>query len=451
MSGQQQRFKVLMFPWLAHGHVSPFMELAKRIIHRNFHVYLCSTSVNLEPLRKSIDEPSLEFVDFRLSTTQLPEIYHTTRNLPSHLMPLLKTAFDDSKEDFRSVVKTIKPDIIIYDFVQPWAPQVATEEGISSVALFIVSVSSTSLLAHYIIHPEIEFPFESLRFSETERKLCDIIDMVTGDVAGRERFLGSFERSSAFILINSSDLIEANYIGYLSELMKKEVVPTGFLVQEEPVHGSDDVVFLNWLGKKNAKSVVFVSFGSEEFLSKKEMEELALGLESSGVSFIWVVRFPVGEKLGLDEALPQGFLERVGDRGMIIDGWAPQAKILSHSSVGGFVSHCGWSSILEAITCRVPVIAMPMRLDRPITSRLVTELGIGIEVRRDGDVFTREEIAKAIKKVVVEEEGKDMANKVNKLSSEVREKRDAEMNVVVKRLVQVLQFGSNLAGPNPVD
>lgn len=101
------------------------------------------------------------------------------------------------------------------------------------------------------------------------------------------------------------------------------------------------------------------------------------------------------------------------------------------------MSHCGWNSILEAVTCRVPVIAMPMQLDQPMNSRLVAELGIGIEVRRDGEEFTRGEIAKAITKVVVEEDGKEMARNADKLSSEVRENHDDEMNTTVSMLMQL--------------
>ena len=51
---------------------------------------------------------------------------------------------------------------------------------------------------------------------------------------------------------------------------------------------------------------MFVSFGSEYFLSKEEMEEIAHGLELRKVDFIWVVMFPVGEKINLEEALPEG-------------------------------------------------------------------------------------------------------------------------------------------------
>ncbi|XP_073269652.1 flavanone 7-O-glucoside 2''-O-beta-L-rhamnosyltransferase-like [Primulina huaijiensis] len=439
MSVKQENYKILMFPWLAHGHISPFTELAKRLVHRNFHVYLCSTPVNLESFRKSTFDPSLEFVDLHLSCTELPKKYHTTKNLPTHLMPTLKDAFDESKENFRNILKTIKPDILIYDFLQPWAPQVASEEGINSVVLLPCGAACFSFVAHYSIHPEMEFPFEPLRFPETDRENSEIIHAIINSNESKERFLRCFEMSSAsFILINSSNQIEATYINYLSELVNKEVVPVGFLVRE-PVKKPDDSVFLNWLSEKTTKSVVFVSFGSEYFLTKKEIEEVALGLEISGVSFIWVVRFPVGEKMNLDEALPQGFRKRVGDRGMIVEGWAPQAKILSHSSVGWFLSHCGWNSILEAITCRVPVITIPVQLDQPMNSRLVTELGIGIEVRRDGRRYTRGQIARAIKKVLVEEDGKEMEKNVDKLSTEVRGKCEFEMNAAVKRLVELAQ------------
>lgn len=69
------------------------------------------------------------------------------------------------------------------------------------------------------------------------------------------------------------------------------------------------------------------------------MERIALGLASSGVNFISVVRFPLGEDNAIEEALSEGFLKRVGERAMILEGWAPQQRILRHSSIGGFMSH----------------------------------------------------------------------------------------------------------------
>ena len=44
------------------------------------------------------------------------------------------------------------------------------------------------------------------------------------------------------------------------------------------------------------------------------------------------------KEFNLDEILPKGFLERIKDRGFVVKEWAPQVAVLSHGSVGGFVT-----------------------------------------------------------------------------------------------------------------
>ncbi|GFP93057.1 beta-d-glucosyl crocetin beta-1 6-glucosyltransferase, partial [Phtheirospermum japonicum] len=106
----------------------------------------------------------------------------------------------------------------------------------------------------------------------------------------------------------------------------------------------------------------------------------------SRVNFIWVLRFPLDEKIkSTREKLPRGFIERVGVRGLVVEGWAPQRRILSHPSVGGFLSHCGWSSVMEGIFSGVPIVALPMHLDQPLNARLVEEVGLGEEAVRSRD------------------------------------------------------------------
>ncbi|PHU17758.1 Beta-D-glucosyl crocetin beta-1,6-glucosyltransferase [Capsicum chinense] len=84
-------------------------------------------------------------------------------------------------------------------------------------------------------------------------------------------------------------------------------------VQDPIIDEADDVELIDWLGTKDESSTVFVSFGSEYFLSKEDMEEIAFGLENSNVNFIWIARFPKGEEQNLEDVLPKGFLERIGD------------------------------------------------------------------------------------------------------------------------------------------
>ncbi|WMV53548.1 hypothetical protein MTR67_046944 [Solanum verrucosum] len=68
---------------------------------------------------------------------------------------------------------------------------------------------------------------------------------------------------------------------------------------------------------------------------------------------------------------------------MVLEKWAPQATILQHTSIGGFVSHCGWGSLTESMKFGVPIIAMPMYHDQPINARIVEHIGMGVEALRD--------------------------------------------------------------------
>ena len=137
--------------------------------------------------------------------------------------------------------------------------------------------------------------------------------------------------------------------------------------------------------------------------------------------------------------MPPGFLQKVGDRGKIVEGWAPQARILDHSSIGGFVSHCGWNSVTESMHFGVPITAIPMHLDQPINARLVKEFRTGIEVLRDKDGrLEREGIASVIEQVVFKKNGRYVRKKTKKLCANMRRKGDEEINEVVRELVQLV-------------
>nr|UAJ75001.1 glucosyltransferase [Buddleja davidii] len=442
MDSDKETLKVLMFPWLAHGHISPFLELAKNLSERNFHTYICSSPVNLTSIKNKIPQKyshSIHLLELHLpSLPELPPHYHTTNGLPLHLHSTLRKALKMSKPTFQNLLETLKPDLLIHDIILLWAGGVASRLNVRSVAFFTSGATMFSYFCHLGRHPGIEFPFRAIRLSGFE------LSMVRGNMESamneeKDPDDEAFQSNNGMILVNTSREMEGKYIDYLFEMIKKEIIPIGAWVRRPNIgDDNDDDRIMQWLGKKGEFSSVFVSFGSEYFLKKEEIEEIAYGLELSNVNFIWIIRFPKGEEKMVESALPNGFLERVGERGKIVEKWAPQAKILSHSSVGGFVSHCGWNSLKESIDFGVPIIAMPMHLDQPMNAKLMVELGVGVEVKRDDKgMLQREEISKVIKDVVFGENGGSLRRKVGEQREKIRMKSGEEMEGVVEKLKEV--------------
>ncbi|KHN30949.1 UDP-glycosyltransferase 87A2 [Glycine soja] len=113
-------------------------------------------------------------------------------------------------------------------------------------------------------------------------------------------------------------------------------------------------------------------------------------LNTSGVCYLWVVR---GEVSWLKE--------KCGDRGLVVP-WCDQLKVLSHPSVGGFWSHCGWNSTLEAVFGGIPMLTFPLFLDQvPNSRQILEEWKNGWELKRSdlgsAELITKDEIVQVIR------------------------------------------------------
>ncbi|XP_020548179.1 UDP-glycosyltransferase 90A2-like [Sesamum indicum] len=105
-------------------------------------------------------------------------------------------------------------------------------------------------------------------------------------------------------------------------------------------------------------------FGTQVEILQAQFREIQIGLEKSGVNFLWLVR-----KNELDE----GFEERVKSRGTLVKEWVDQREILEHETVRGFLCHCGWNSVMESLCAKVPILAWPMMWEQPVNARMVVD------------------------------------------------------------------------------
>ncbi|PKI57636.1 hypothetical protein CRG98_021964 [Punica granatum] len=135
------------------------------------------------------------------------------------------------------------------------------------------------------------------------------------------------------------------------------------------------------------------------------MEELAWGLKNSEIHFLWVVRKSEEKKL------PAGFLDAIApsDMGMVVS-WCSQLEVLAHKAVGGFLTHCGWNSTLEAMCLGVPLVGMAKWQDQPTNARFIEDVWkIGLRVRTgEKGIASREAIEACVREVMEGEKGKEM-------------------------------------------
>ncbi|KAI5670999.1 hypothetical protein M9H77_11363 [Catharanthus roseus] len=199
-------------------------------------------------------------------------------------------------------------------------------------------------------------------------------------------------RETKGIIVNSFLELESHAVQVLSKDPNiPPVYAIGPVLNLESEVKNESELILKWLGIQPEGSVIFLCFGSSGSFSVKQVKEIAYALENSGHRFLWSLRRPPSEgKLevpgdyeSLEQVLPNGFLKRTAEMGKVI-GWAPQVAVLSHSAVGGFVSHCGWNSTLESVWFGVPMATWPIYAEQQVNAfQLVKDLEIAVEIKMD--------------------------------------------------------------------
>lgn len=437
MENERKPLHIVMFPWLAMGHIIPFFHLSKCLAQRGHRVTFISTPRNLERLGKVPSDltPLLNIVSIPLPKVEnLPDQAESSMDIPYQKAQFLKIAFDLLETPLITFLENLsnpKPDWIVYDYASHWLPHRARDLGVSC-AFFSLFTAATmaffgpprallnderSIPEDYTVVPNwISFETDvKYRLHEIKKNFeAPANESGTSDGA---RFGGSIDGSD-FVLFRTCVEFEPEWFNLVSELFQKPVISIGVLPpsiedNEDLGRSSNNTTWLSikkWLDMQNQNSVVYVALGTESTLSQKELNELALGLEKCGLPFFWVIRNQ--PKLNQEESqiLPDGYEERVKNRGVIYRGWVPQAKILSHLTIGGFLTHCGWNSVIEALCFGRVLIMFPVMNDQGLNTRLLQCKGVGVEIPRNENdgLFTSESVAETVKFAVVSEEGKTL-------------------------------------------
>lgn len=254
------------------------------------------------------------------------------------------------------------------------------------------------------------------------------------------------------ILVNSFEGLEFESLKAI-EMFKMiaigPLIPSAFLDGSDPSDSSfgGDFIensrgYVEWLNSKAEGSLVYVAFGSITELPQEQMEEIAHGLLESNKSFLWVIRTsPNGEKL--EEKLScKDQLEKLG----LIVPWCSQVEVLSHTSVGCFVTHCGWNSYLESLVSGVPVVAIPLWTDQNTNAKFVQDIwrtGVRAKANENG-IVEADEIRSSLEIVMDQgERGQEMRKNAKKWKDLARDaaKEEGSSNLNLKAFVKEVGQG----------
>ncbi|CAI0440077.1 unnamed protein product [Linum tenue] len=243
------------------------------------------------------------------------------------------------------------------------------------------------------------------------------------------------------ILLNSYEELEAHAV---ESLVGNSLLPPVFCVgpvldlkgQGKLGKTSSSIEkIMTWLDDQPDSSVVFLCFGTMGTFGEDQVREIAYGLEQSGHRFLWVLRRPPSDhepksNISTDyddliDILPEGFSDRTVEAGRVV-GWAPQKAILAHKAIGGFVSHCGWNSILESLWFAVPIAAWPMYAEQQLNAfqlvvelELATEMKLSYRMKGENDmIVSASEIERGIRRLM--EEGMEKRVKWEEMSEMAR-------------------------------
>ncbi|CAN6328700.1 unnamed protein product [Urochloa humidicola] len=439
---EQKPLHLLFFPFVAPGHLIPVADMAAIFASRGVKCSILTTPANATIIRPAIDRANAALrcggagqLAIDLSTVPFPDV-----GLPPGVesavgvstkadMAMMVEAIQRLREPFARFLADRRPDATVADSFFSWAADAAAEHGVPRLCFLGTSMFARACHDSMIRHN----PLKDLADGDDDKYDPDAVvslpalphrvELRRGQVMDPKRnalewrfdqLVNDADRRSYGEVFNSFAELEPDYVEHYRTTLGRRVWLVGPLAhasEGSPASaGAGELApeaerCLRWLDGKPDGSVVYVSFGTLAHFTAPEMRELARGLQRSGRNFVWVID---GADMDASVWMPEGFAELVdqGERGIIFRGWAPQRLILNHSAVGGFVTHCGWNSVLEALSAGVPLVTWPRYADQFYNEKLVVEVlkvGVGVGARFfaskldvRADVISGEKIAEGI-------------------------------------------------------
>ncbi|KAF8704081.1 hypothetical protein HU200_031567 [Digitaria exilis] len=409
----------VLFPWTGTiTHVIPMTDLGCLLASHGAEVTIITTPVNAAIAQGRVDRAphraaitvtaipfpgpdaglpdGLERMDLLRSQAQIPLFFVANKG---HGEAVSRYCLDNKAPGFR------RPSCIISGMCQTWTLPLARQLGVPCYVFHGFGAFAMLCIEHLFIHRTHEAVASEDEFFSVPALPPPLVCRLTSkqlppyfmppnSVGGKAlQGIRDFDVAADGIVVNTFEELECGSVELLAEATGKKVLAVGpvSLCPRSPSPGLDPRESMTddarrcmaWLDGKEAESVVYVSFGSGGRMQPAQLMQLGMALVSCSSPVLWLIK-------GAD-SLPDDVKEWLrentdGDgaansKCLVVRGWAPQVDILAHPAVGGFMTHCGWGSTLEAVAAGVPMATWPFFAEQFVNEQLIVDaLGIGVSV-----------------------------------------------------------------------
>ncbi|CDP06918.1 unnamed protein product [Coffea canephora] len=411
---------VLVLPYPAQGHINPLLQFCKRLVAKGVK----TTFVNSVFVSNSIPADPKSAINFEAISDGHDEGgYAAAESTGAYLEKLATFGSKKLADLIRKLEDKGEPvQAVIYDSLLTWALDVAKQFGLVTASFFTQTCAVNSIY-YNVYHGLLPVPLSDSPISLPGLPLLQpketpsFVYLPDSSPAFLHLLVNQFSNidQADWVILNNFHKLEEDALNWMAKLWRVitvgPTVPSIYLdkrLEDDIGYGinlfkPESSLCINWLNSQPKDSVVYVAFGSWTEIDVEQMEEIASALKETGFKFLWVVRAFEKEKL------PSKFAEETSEKGLVVT-WSPQLEVLAHESVACFVTHCGFNSVLEALSLGVPVVAAPQWTDQPTNAKFLVDIW-GVGVKADADdrgIVRRETLVSCISEIMEGEKGKQI-------------------------------------------
>ncbi|KAK9940875.1 hypothetical protein M0R45_017515 [Rubus argutus] len=415
-----QTTHVVALPYPGQGHINPMMNLCNLLVSQKPDI-LITVVLTEEWLGLIGSEAKPDNIRF----ATIPNVIPSEKVRADDMDAFFQGVMTKMEAPFERLLDLLKlpPTVIVVDTFLNWAIGVGNRRNVQTASFWPMSASHFTTYLHFHLFAQNgHFPIDlSVKGNERVDYIPGVsstgfIDLTTFVDGRKSNMLGhvlkafSWVPKAQYLLVTTISELESQVLDVLRSELSLPIYTIGPLIPSFKAVNPVGTNHLQWLDSQPCSSVLYVSMGSYLSVSSAQMDEIAAGLHKSGVRFFWVARSEANRLQDI-----------CGDMGLVVP-WCDQLRVLCHSSIGGFWSHCGWNSVREAVFAGVPLLTFPINFDQGMNSKLVVEdWKIGWRVKsteaKIDHLVTREEVAGLVKKFMdlEDDQGKEMRRRAREL------------------------------------